>query len=164
MMVVLANPYSVESVSFGTSAQLLLPLRHGQRTVKVVLNESRYNTSRFSVRKLKEEAMKAEAMSPRKRRRARDVVEIMAPLKHDCLFPLTTPTCQWVGHAAPETDYDFSFACVCVFVRECTVIEDVMQHRGHTNAFTTIGMRYRYRFARNQRLEKRGFGGVGRNT
>ncbi|KAK1119903.1 hypothetical protein K0M31_012976 [Melipona bicolor] len=27
----------------------------------------------------------------------------MAPLKHDCLFPLTTPTCQWAGHAAPET-------------------------------------------------------------
>lgn len=127
MMVVLANPYSVESVSFGTSAQLLLPLRHGQRTVKVVLNESRYNTSRFSVRKLKEEAMKAEAMSPRKRRRARDVVEIMAPLKHDCLFPLTTPTCQWVGHAAPETDYDFSFACVHACVCVCA---RVYHHRG----------------------------------
>lgn len=80
--------------------------------------------------------MKAEAMSPRKRRRAHDVVEIMAPLKHDCLFPLTTPTCQWVGHAAPETDYDFSFACVyivcmCVCLRVYwAVIEDVMQHRG----------------------------------
>lgn len=80
--------------------------------------------------------MKAEAMSPRKRRRVHDVVEIMAPLKHDCLFPLTTPTCQWVGHAAPETDYDFSFACVfmCVCVCVCArvywaVIEDVMQHR-----------------------------------
>lgn len=61
-----------------------------------------------------------------------DVVEIMAPLKHDCLFPLTTPTCQWVGHAAPETDYDFSFAsvCVCVCARVYwAVIEDVMQHR-----------------------------------
>lgn len=43
--------------------------RHGQRTVKVVLNErdeSRYNAGS------KEEAMKAEAMSPGKRRRAHD--------------------------------------------------------------------------------------------
>lgn len=56
----------------------------------------------------KEKAMKAEAMSLRKSRCAPVLpvchdAEIMAPLKHDCLFPLTTPTCQWVGHAAPET-------------------------------------------------------------
>lgn len=113
--------------------------------------------------------MKAEAMSPRKRRRVHDVVEIMAPLKHDCLFPLTTPTCQWVGHAAPETDYDFSFACVfmCVCVCVCLCTSVLGRHRGrnatpgHTNAFTTIGMRYRYRFARNQRLENENLVGLG---
>lgn len=90
--------------------QLLLSPCTGQRTVDCGITEGGLNEhyeSRHPSTPLKEQraqATKAEAMSPTKRLRAPcHGPEIMAPLKHDCLFPLMTPTCQWVGHATPET-------------------------------------------------------------
>lgn len=71
----------------------------------------------------KEEATKEEATKTVNTRcyPACHDAEIMAPLRHDCLFPLTTPTCQWAGHGAPETARLPASTCASV----CSTTMDV---------------------------------------
>lgn len=106
--------------------------------------------------------MKAEAMSLRKSRCAPVLpvchdAEIMAPLKHDCLFPLTTPTCQWVGHAAPETAPRLQpLACVHEYAQG---LPKLGHHRGRNATPDTQCMRlhdsYYHRFVEYQRFEQK---------